>query len=211
MIMLFNILTAILNILAEPWWVGINALALIFTLVFIALYTKWTKFLVEATREMATVNQNSTKLHREEVELRKRPVVSFRCADETDFYFRTAITNFGMVHAKIRVKATIEINGIKLELPPGTHYTGERTWQVQAGGSYAPTFFGHLSFRKLFEFNKMPAPNPAKIKATVNVETWVVNFEEDELAFDDSECMNPKLRWDWDSKLERWIPEISPV
>ncbi len=204
-------MAALLDILAKPWWVGINALALICTLIFIARYTRWTRFLAEATNEMATANQYATELHREEVELRKRPVVSFGCADETNFFFRTTITNFGMVHAKVRVKATVEINGIVLELPPNTHYTGKRAWQIQAGGPYAPTFHGHLSFRRLFEYNRMPEPDPAKTKATITVKTWAVNFEENELALSDDRYMNPILRWDWDSKSKRWISEISPI
>ena len=106
---------------------AIGSIALVITLVYVIKYTR-------ATVSLAMQTHASVDLQREEIGLQKRPVVLFLCADERQFHFRTMVRNFGMVHAKACVKATITIDGKVLRIPPRTHYTGERIWQLQAGG-----------------------------------------------------------------------------
>ena len=192
---------------SESWWLGIwtslNTIALIVTLIFVRKYTKSTKELATATRSMAAA-------HREEVGLRERPVVSFGCADEKQFIFLTTARNFSMVHAKARVKATVIVNRHLLSLTPEHHYAGERVWHLQAGGSGGPTFRGHLDFPTLFEYNNVPQPDPNSAEAQVTIESWVINWAENDSELFNDQNKNPTLQWYWKPRFRQWVPEVSP-
>ena len=172
-------LVNILELISKPWWPGmwtsLNTIALVTTLFFVIRYTKATMRMAESQME--------------EIGLRKRPVVSFGCADENYFNFRTTARNFSMVHAKARVKATVIVNRHLLSLTPEHHYSGERVWHLQAGGSGGPTFCGHLDFLTLFEYNNVPQPDPNSAEAQVTIESWVINWAEN-----DSEYITTKTR-----------------
>ncbi|HWR83096.1 MAG TPA: hypothetical protein VN285_07325 [Candidatus Deferrimicrobium sp.] len=198
----------LLNWASEPWWQGLwtslNTIALVITLIFVMKYTKATNVLAIETHSIAV-------LQAEEIGLRKRPVVSFLCADQSNFFFVTAIENFSMVHAKARIRVAIEINGRILELTEGHHYAGHRIWHLQAGGPDAPTLCGHLSFPSLLELNNINqyGLDLKSVSARVTVEMWVINWCEDDHKLLDDKNKNPVVEWYW--KRGQWIPEVSPV
>ena len=195
----------IISILAAEWWIGLwtslNTIAFIITLFYVIKYTK-------ATDDMAKASELMAKAQREQIKLQERPVISIGCYPENQYHFRTKIRNFSMAHAKVRVLAKIEIHGKQLELTPNHHYNGERIWKLQAGGSDAPTFYGHLDFEKLFIHNKTIGQSPVNSNARVTLDMWVINSmkTDDELYYDKNK--NPTVQWYWNNK--KWVPEVCP-
>ena len=182
--------------LMDPYWEGIIAVALVATLVYVIKYTK-------ATWSMA-------KVHNEELGLKKRPIISVYNRDPEVFKFRTKVTNLSNIHAKLRVKANVDIAGKDLKIPSDQHYSGNRIWQLQGGGYIG----GHLSFDDLFEYNDMELGGHESGEAEVALECWVINYYDDEKGLFDDRNKNPVVHWSWkllDSGGGRWVPEVSPV
>ena len=191
----------------DPYWDGITAVALIVTLIFVIVYAHHTKRLAESTHAMVEVQQ-------EELGLNKRPTVSILCGDDKNFWFRTAIRNFGNVHAKLKVRASIDLNGKKLDIPDDSLYSGKKIWQIQAGGVLASTLIGHLSLSEILVFNKLPTSGHEKNQATVSIETWVIGHLEDESFLDSDFSKNPVVAWKWHPATRaqggQWVPDVAP-
>jgi hypothetical protein len=185
---------------SQTFWTAVSAIALIVTLIWIAMYTQATTRMADATKSMAEAQRELTALQR-------RPVVVVGCANEEVFRFRTLFKNFSFVHAKAKVKATIVINGKLLTLPLG-HYDRTKTWHIQAVGPFGPEFEGHLSFDEVFKLNEMDFPAESTVDAHVTLEAWVINYNDPESELDRDENRNPIVHWDWKG---RWVPEIAPM
>ena len=181
---------------SAPWWYGIEAGAIIITFLVLIFYTLATWSIV--------------KLQKEEIGLHKSPVISISCFEQKNFFFRTSIRNFSMVHAKVRVKATIIIDGQELKIPDINLYDGSHIWQVQAQGSLGNPFIGHLSLDPLLLHNKVAVPPLAQTKSKIVIESWVINFSENESKLFDDDRKNPIGQWTWSAKNQLWIPDLCP-
>lgn len=194
--------------LLDPYWEGIIAVALIVTLIFVIIYAHHTKRLAESTHAMVEVQQ-------EELGLNKRPTVSIHCGDEFNFWFRTAIRNFGNVHAKLKVRVRVNINGKELDTPNDSLYSGKIIWQIQAGGVLASTLNGHISLKEMLLFNKLPTSGHEKNPATVSIESWAIRHLEDESLLGSEFSKNPVASWKWYAGTGphggQWVPDVSPL
>ena len=184
-----------------PFWDFIQTWALIATLGFIIWYT-------HSTHEIM-------KLQKEEIGLKKRPIVSFTIEEQrrdnngmplkvpSNFYCSTFITSHNLVHAKYRVEAIIEINSKRLKLDPNTHYAGDRIWELQAG----TTSPGHLDLDDILRKNNIRGFRPESSRAMIYFKSWAVNYYEknDSLKLDINR--NPDSRWNWSHALLAWIPQ----
>ena len=182
--------------LLDPYWEGITTVALVATLFYAIKYTR-------ATWAMA-------KVHDEELGLNKSPVISVTCFEQKNFFFRTSIRNFSMVHAKVRVKATIIIDGQVLKIPEDNLYNGTHVWQVQAQGPLGNPFQGHLSLDSVLSYNDLPVPPLAQVQCKIIIESWVINFYENEKELLDDDKKNPIGQWTWNSRKQIWIPDLCP-
>jgi hypothetical protein len=188
---------------AGKYWDRIGTVVVTLTLLAVIWYTIETAALAKATSKMAALQE-------EEIGLKKRPIVSWRCHDHEKFYFTTEVANLSSVHAKCRVKATIEINAgrdgeyTNLALTKNHHYNGKRIWQLQAG----VTTFGHLDFRGVLALNKVAELSPAKARIRVRIESWVINYREDEQLLLNDNQKNPPAQWDWNGST--WVVEVVP-
>jgi hypothetical protein len=195
------------NLFKWPGWGGIGSIALIVTLIVIIIYTRATRSLAMSNEALAKSSRDMAKVQNEEIGLAKRPIIKFGLELEDSFYSRITVKNLSLVHAKIRVVATIIVNKKKMELWPEHHYAGELVWQLQAMGPNDPSFKGHLAWDEVFERNNFPHPDLGDIKAQISIEAWVINFYEDESRLYKPENKNPVAQWYWRG---RWIPEVSP-
>ncbi len=201
----------VVNFLEGEWWYGINALALIFTLIVVIFYTKATRKMAKATYAMSNVTEKSTDYQKEDMQFRKRPVVSILCANENELFFPTIVHNFSYIHAKARIKATIFINGKELTLEKNNHYNGKIIWQLQAVGPNGSPFVGHLNLVNLItrEFN-IKDTDLCNIDAKVTFEMWTINYFDNEKDLYNDINKNPLAQWIWSKERQRWIPEIAP-
>jgi len=191
----------LLSTLAEPWWIGLwttlNTLALAATLLWVVKYTAATKKMAAATHLMAEAQQQET-------DLRKRPVVSIRCAEPTKFEFRTEITNRGPVHARALVRATIWVANRPLQLTPGHRYDGNHVWDLQAGLSIQ----GHLGWPEQLEANNIELSPDTTDDVRVQLESRVVYFNDPVSSLHQPSSSNPTVEYYWSER--RWIPEVTP-
>jgi hypothetical protein len=193
--------------LSANWWSGISTIVLTVTLVFIVVYTKSTNSLAHSTANMAEVQ-------REEFGLRQRPIVTIQCHNPQEFAFRTRIRNRSNVHAKMKVRATIEVNGKRLTLPPNHHYNGQRIWEIQTMATESEVLLGHLGFENVFRHNGLSWPWQGHInQARVFLECWVTNFFDDDSELENDNAKNPLAHWDWtvhSGQMGAWVPEVCP-
>lgn len=177
---------------SQIFWSAAGTIALIVTLVFIIIYTK-------ATRELAQISK-------EELGLKKKPVINFYIKDECLFNFQTMTHNLSNVHAKYRVKITLIIkNNIRIEMSPENTYGGEKVWPLQAEMTYQGSIPIEDAILKYYE-NEVEMKNAP---LGMIVESWAINFSEPEEKLFSDESKNPNWEWYWKNG-EKWIPEASP-
>ncbi len=203
--------------------------ALVATLIVVIIYTVKTSAMAKATKALADAEDKNT-------EFRERPIIRFvvgkkeeiwKMNDRTKehtielkrpFNFPTLIDNVGIVHAKVRVKATVLHRKKQLRLPEGGLYVGNRNLEMQTGTG----IHGHLSFENLFKNNGVvvmtkeeAGDSLTKYKGRellVRLESKVVNYYKPDSDFDTDLSKNPPAyyRWKGDFAIDAlgsWVPE----
>jgi len=184
----------------SDWWSGLTAIVLAVTLRFVVKYTR-------ATNRLAETTVAALQVEKDAFDLRQRPVVSIITQDPTGYFFRPRLENRSLVHALLRVKATVVIDGTTMQYPKDSAYGGTKPWQFQSG---AITFGNMLfeTFMKELKTNNVEA----KLKpARVTFETWSINFHSDHAGLDDDNSKGPIVQYDWSPGEKLWIPEVSPT
>jgi hypothetical protein len=187
---------AILRYFSTEEWMAVQAITSCATLLVIAVYT--------------ILTWSIAKRAKEELGLKKRPIIAINCRRHNDFNFTTQISNLSSVHAKARITAIIKIGDDIVELSNDNPYSGskERTWEIQAG----LTIDGHLDFPKILSPEKYGTLQSIKDSknVTVTFETIVINYYDSERHFRKYTSRNPKTQWYWDHKKQVWIAVVCP-
>jgi len=167
------------------------------TLICVVIYTIATHALAKETREMARATVSMAQNQREEIELRKHPVISVHLDKASAFTLPIVIMNSSMVYARVRIEVDIRINGQDLELPPEDPYAGKKISQVQAGSK----FHGKLDLEKYFAFSHIEKPQQKDLReGIISLRLWAINFyEKDERLSNDINRI-PIIRWNWNIK-----------
>jgi hypothetical protein len=122
------------------------------------------------------------------------------------------VKNFSLVHAKLKVLASIRVDDQLLKLPNDHLYDGSYLWEVQAHGHTDLALHGHLSLPHMFKFNglKYPAGSSPKPKSLIRLESWAINYWDGDADFKSAGAKNPVLEWYWDMTRKQWILEVCP-
>lgn len=186
---------------------GLTPLVLSVTLVYIIKYTLEAGRSAKETRRLAETTVAALQVEKDSFELRQRPVVSIITEHPGRFYFIPRTENRSLVHALVRVKATVVIDGTQLTYPKDSPYGGSESWQLQSGA----IIFGNMKFdnfmRELETDNSKAKQKPAQ----VTFETWSVNFHSDHSQLDDDNSKGPIVQFYWSPDDHSWIPEVSPI
>lgn len=199
-------LTYVKDLLSKQvFWTAMNSIALIITLFWVIIYTKATRAMAEASGKMADAQS-------EEIQMRRRPVVTVNNQNSSNCYFRTEITNGGSVHAKARFKATVTINSQLLELPAGHRYNGDHVWELQARSKIE----GHLDIENMLNMSRISIDDCGLTHASVRIDSWVIYYYDQESQLYEDENRNPVTEWYWQGPWGNqaggmWIPEVSPL
>jgi len=184
--------------------------ALVWTLIYVAKYTKATKEMADATIRMASIAQASAKAALEAEKIRRQPVVQVSCDPQRqrEFYFRTLVANRGSGHAKLRVLATIEVDGVGLALMPNHRYNGVRIWNLHAGHGIT----GHLDFEGVFKHNDFKVPDGRRAEVKVTLKSWVIHYNDPVSWLDSDEAKMPTSRYTWSGPFMKgaegqWVPD----
>lgn len=177
--------------------------ALVWTLIYVAQYTK-------ATKGMADAAQASTEAALKAEEIRRQPVVQISVDPERqkEFYFRTVIANNGIAHAKLRILATIKVNAVNLVLTKDHLYNGERIWNLHAGHG----IIGHLDFEGVFEHNKLHESLGERDNVIVTLTLWVINYNDSVESLYSGKVRMPVLSYEWSGSSAKdaqgqWVPD----
>jgi hypothetical protein len=186
----------ILNFLFAKEWIGVQPFISSATFIVITIYTILTAFIARRAKE--------------ELGLKKRPIVAIYCRTPNNFNFTTRIRNLSSVHAKARIKAIIKMGDDIVDLANDNPYSGskEQTWEIQAGLAIN----GHLDFLKIFSPEKYGTLQSIKASknVTVTFETTVINYYDSERHFRKYNSRNPRTQWYWDHNKQVWIAEVCP-
>ena len=185
------------DFLSAPWWAGVGTLALVMTLIFVIKYTRATNRLAETTASML-------RLEHESIGLRMRPTIRVTCNDQKRFPFEVRVENLSPVHALVRIKVTVDVDGECLESPKDSDYGGKNILQLQAKSIYA--FF--LNFQGLPWWTGAPDTKPRSNRHDVRVtlEAWSINFYLSDTGLYDNGNRIPTTVFSWEDRY--WQPEV---
>lgn len=179
---------------------GLTPVVLVVTLWFVFRYTR-------ATNRLAETTVAALQVEKDAFDLRQRPVVSISTEHPGKFYFIPRTENRSLVHALVRIKATVVIDGTHLTYPKDSPYGGSEPWQLQSGA----IIYGNMKFDDIMKKLKSSNSEAKQKPAQVTFETWSVNFHSDHTGLDDDNSKGPVVQFYWSSDDHRWIPEVSPT
>ncbi|MCK5124906.1 MAG: hypothetical protein KAR42_01510 [candidate division Zixibacteria bacterium] len=185
------------SFLSSQNWVGIETIALILTLLFLIRYTK-------ATIEMAKSTKALADAQYEELGLKKKPVMAFYL-DSKSFELITTIENLSTVHAKYWSKLTVMINQKTFYAPESSHYGGKKAWAIQA----KDVIRGHYSISGLLEPEFETKTDFSKLNVRLRVESWCLNYYDNDYDRPKIELRNPPLEWYWCKERRNWVLEVA--
>ncbi len=186
------------DILSAQWWNAVETLVLVLTLIFVIRYTR-------ATNRLANTTASMLRLEHESIGLQMRPTIGVTCNDLKRYAFQVRVENLSPVHALVRIKVTVDVNGERLESPGDSDYGGKNILQLQAKSIYA--FF--LNFQGLPWWTGAPDIKPRSNHRDVRVtlEAWSVNFNLSDTGLYDHGNRIPTTVYSWEDRY--WQPEVS--
>jgi hypothetical protein len=200
------------SFLSANWWIGLQGIALIATLVVVIIYTVKTSTLAKATRK-------SVEIQELEMLYAQQPVISVFNLEPNNIFFRPTFFNYSNSHAKLRVKAKLIFDGKEFLLPENHLYAGTKIWFLQAGGHNAIGLSGNLDFPKILESNGYKGKSWDLVSevfstsvesGSIIMEISSVNINRSDDDLDNINCKNPPLQWNWNYTKRIWIPEVNP-
>lgn len=166
------------DVLSASWWTGVNAIVLFLTLLLLVWYAGSTHKIM--------------LLQREELGLRKLPVVTIINRDPFEVMFRTTIRNTSNVHAKAWITASVHWGGRELTFRDTSPYSGKFELEIQALGALN----GHLDLPNVLRQNGIDPEIMPEGRTTVQFAVRVRNHAE-EVHEKDEVSTNPPVRYYW--------------
>lgn len=190
---------SIADVLSQPWWQGVNALAIIITLIVVIIYTWATSKMTSATKSMA-------EAQRETILFQKRPVITIICADPSDPRFPFTIINNSKVHAKALIQTRVMLNQVDLLPLTDDLYDGKIVWPIQAKMNVN----AHLNLINRINRNGYSIWPGCNLDVRITLNSWAINFFDPECDLKDKKAKNPEIQWYWDGSSHKWVLEESP-